>query len=107
MERDGFYAPVGMIASVESDKFVVELNVKSDSFEVTDAEGDRYEPQLNAFVLIPSRHGDIVAEIVRMSEKPTALMRFDKYCQSKLDPKVSGWFLELVPVGMLPDTPGG
>ena len=107
MERDGFYAPVGMIASVESDKFVVELNVKSDSFEVTDAEGDRYEPQLNAFVLIPSRHGDIVAEIARMSEKPTALMRFDKYCQSKLDPKVSGWFLELVPVGMLPDTPGG
>lgn len=107
MERDGFYVPVGKIASVEPDKFVVELYTKTNSFEVTDADSEPYEPQLNGFVMIASLGGDIVAEIVGMSEKPTALARIGKRCESKLDAKVSAWLLDLAPVGMLSDTPNG
>ncbi|KNH02198.1 Nucleotidyltransferase [Qipengyuania citrea LAMA 915] len=105
MRSDDAQRSIGKAISVAADRFVVELNRGGDSFTVVGFDDIHYVAALGSFVMLPVATDYVVAEVVGLWEKDPSSGR-TAIEGVELDKAASAKFLELVPVGMLPQSPG-
>src|SRR5665213_702944 len=106
MASDDRRRAIGKIISVAADRFVVELHRGSDNFTVVGFDDVHYIARLGTFVVIPVQSEYVVAEVVGLRERdPTSNRPSDD--AKELDKASSSKFLDLVPVGMLPQKRDG
>jgi uncharacterized protein len=98
---------IGKVVSVAADRFVVELHRGSDNFTVVGFDDVHYIARLGSFVMIPAHSEYVVAEIVGLRERETAPMRAQSDKGWEIEKSSSAKFLDLVPVGMLPQKRDG
>lgn len=102
MPTDDSRRAIGKVISVAADRFVVELHRGSDSFTVIGFDDVHYVAALGSFVVIPSQTDYVVAEVIGLWEKDPTSGRTSVDSPTTLDKAGSSKFLELVPIGMLP-----
>lgn len=107
MASDDHRRAIGKIVSIAADRFVVELHQGSDNFTVVGFDDIHYVARLGSFVIIPVQSEYVVAEVIGLWEKDPSSGRVRQNDSSELDKASSAKFLELVPVGMLPQATGG
>lgn len=103
MRSDNAQRSIGKAVSVAADRFVVELNRGGDSFTVVGFDDIHYVAALGSFVMLPVGSDYVVAEVVGLWEKDPTSGRAGTEGVA-LDKVASAKFLELVPVGMLPQS---
>lgn len=99
MSRDDRKRAIGKIVSVAADKFVVEMHAGTDNFTVVGFDDVHYVARLGSFLMIPVQMEYVVAEVVGLRERDVSSSgRQD----GDMDKASSAKFLDVVPVGMLP-----
>jgi hypothetical protein len=99
---------IGKIVSVSADRLVVELHRGSDNFTVVGFDDVHYVARLGSLVILPVQSEYVVAEVVGLREKDSTAGRPDgNEGSSSLDKAASAKYLDLVPVGMLPQKRDG
>lgn len=99
MSRDDRKRAIGKVISVAADSFVVEMHAGTDNFTVVGFDDVHYVARIGSFLMIPVHTEYIVAEVVGLRERDTnSASRGD----SDMDKASSAKFLDVVPVGMLP-----
>lgn len=101
MSTDDRRRSIGNVISVAADRFVVELRRGTDNFTVVGFDDVHYVARLGSFVVIPAQSEYVVAEVIGLWEKDPTSSR-GRVAGDELDRATSAKFLELVPVGMLP-----
>lgn len=104
MRSDDAQRSIGKAISIAADRFVVELNRGGDSFTVVGFDDIHYVAALGSFVMLPVATDYVVAEVVGLWEKDPRSGRAGTE-DAGMDKAASAKFLELVPVGMLPQSP--
>jgi hypothetical protein len=104
---DNRHRAIGKVISVAADKFVVELHRGSDNFTTVGFDDIHYVAALGSFVVIPAHSEYVVAEVVGLREKDPTANRPTTDGPTDLDKAGSSKFLDLVPVGMLPQEGDG
>lgn len=99
MSRDDTKRAIGKVVSVSADRFVIEMHSGTDSFTVVGFDDVHYVARLGSFLMIPVQSEYVVAEVVGLRERDvnspgTREGDFDKASSAK--------YLDVVPVGMLP-----
>lgn len=107
MTSDDSRRAIGKVVSVSADRFVVELHRGSDNFTVVGFDDVHYVARLGSFVMIPVQSEYVVAEVVGLREKDPMATRPDRSEGKDIDKASSAKFLDLVPVGMLPQKRDG
>ena len=97
---------IGKIVSVSADRFVVELHGRSDNFTVVGFDDVHYVARLGSFVMIPVQAEYVVAEVVGLRERDL-VGSSQTASPGEVDKAASAKFLDLVPVGMLPQQRDG
>lgn len=103
MASDDSRRAIGKVISVEADRFVVELHRGNDNFTVVGFDDVHYVAALGSFIVIPVQSEYVVAEVVGLWEKDPNAGRATGGSDG-LDKASSAKFLNLVPVGMLPQS---
>ena len=98
---------IGKIVSVSADKFVVELYHGTDNFTVVGFDDVHYVARLGSFAVIPVQSEYVVAEVVGLRERDPNATRPIRGGQLEIDKAGSVKFLDLVPVGTLPQERDG
>lgn len=103
MSRDDTKRAIGKVVSVSADRFVIEMLSGTDSFTVVGFDDVHYVARLGSFLMIPVQSEYVVAEVVGLRERDANSPRnregdFDKAGSAK--------YLDVVPVGMLPQGEG-
>jgi hypothetical protein len=103
MSRDDTKRAIGKVVSVSADRFVIEMHSGTDSFTVVGFDDVHYVARLGSFLMIPVQSEYVVAEVVGLRERDasspgTREGDFDKASSAK--------YLDVVPVGMLPQGEG-
>lgn len=88
---------IGKVVSVTADRFVVEMQGRTDSFTVVGFEGMQYVARIGSFVIIPVQSERVVAEVVGLREKDTGAPA----STGELEKVGSAKFLDLSPVGTI------
>lgn len=101
MATDDQRRSIGKVTSVAADRFIVELHRGSDNFTVVGFDDVHYVARLGSFVVIPAQSEYVVAEVIGLWEKDPTASRV-RAGRDEMDRAASAKFLELVPVGMLP-----
>lgn len=101
MASDDQRRSIGKVISVAADRFVVEMLRGSDNFTVVGFDDVHYVARLGSFVIIPVQSEYVVAEVVGLWEKDPNSSR-SLSTGNEMDKASSAKFLDLVPVGMLP-----
>jgi len=107
MTSDDRRRVIGKVVSVTADRLVVELLRGSDNFTVVGFDDVHYVARLGSFVIIPVQAEYVVAEIIGLREKDPSANRPGNNDEGILDKASSSKFLDLVPVGMLPQERDG
>jgi hypothetical protein len=107
MATDDRRRAIGKVVSVSADYLVVELHRGSDNFTVVGFDDMHYIACLGSFVLIPVQSEYVVAEVVGLREKDQTASRPTREHSNELDKASSAKFLDLVPVGTLPQKRDG
>ena len=108
MNSDDRRRAIGKVVSVSAERLVVELHRGSDNFTVVGFDGIHYVATLGSYLMIPVQSEYLVAEVVGLREKdPTSGRLAQEHDGSELDKASSAKFLDLVPVGMLPQNRDG
>lgn len=107
MASDDRRRAIGKVVSVSADRLVVELHRGTDNFTVIGFDDVHYVARLGSFVIIPVQSEYVVSEVVGLREKDPAANRSTKEGGSELDKASSAKYLDLVPVGMLPQQRDG
>lgn len=107
MASDDRHRAIGKITSVAADRFVVELHRGKDNFTVVGFDDIHYVARLGSFVMIPVQSEYVVAEVVGLWEKDPTTGRAGQNDASELDKASSAKYLDLVPVGTLPQKRDG
>ena len=107
MASDDQRRAIGKVVSVSADKFVVELHRGNDNFTVVGFDDVHYVARLGSFVIIPVQSEYVVSEVVGLREKDSSASRPTKVEGQELDKVDSAKYLDLVPVGMLPQKRDG
>lgn len=95
---------IGKIISIAADKFVIEMHGATDNFTVVGFDDMHYVARLGSFLLIPVQSDYVVAEIVGLRDRdPQATRALDGAVLDKLH---SVKYLDVVPLGMLPQQQG-
>lgn len=95
---------VGKVISVAADKFIIEMHFGTDNFTVVGFDDVHYVARLGSFLMIPVQTEYVVVEVVGLREKDAPGKASDG---PELDHAASAKFLDVVPVGMLPQKEGG
>lgn len=103
MSRDDRKRAIGKVVSVAADKFVVEMHAGTDNFTVVGFDDVHYVARLGSFLMIPVQTEYVVAEVVGLRERDIGSS--DRR-GGDMDKASSAKFLDVVPVGMLPQKPG-
>lgn len=103
MSRDDAKRAIGKVVSVSADRFVIEMHSGTDSFTVVGFDDVHYVARLGSFLMIPVQSEYVVAEVVGLRERDVSSPGnregdFDKASSAK--------YLDVVPVGMLPQGDG-
>ena len=99
MSRDDRKRAIGKIVSVSADRFIVELHAGMDNFTVVGFDDVHYVARLGSFLMVPVQAEYVVVEVVGLRERDIgAAGRGD----GGLDKAGSAKYLDVVPVGMLP-----
>lgn len=93
---------IGKLIAVAADKFVVEMLSRTDNFTVVGFDDIHYVARIGTFVVIPVQTNYVVAEVVGLREKDTSARPTDG---ASLEKATSAKFLDVVPLGMLPQNP--
>lgn len=107
MTSDDRRRAIGKVVSVSADRLVVELHRGSDNFTVVGFDDVHYIARLGSLVIIPVQAEYVVAEVVGLREKDPSASRPGRDDDVELDKASSAKYLDLVPVGMLPQTRDG
>ena len=99
MSRDDRQRAIGKIVSVAADKFVVELHSGTDNFTVVGFDDVHYVARLGSFLIVPVQAEYVVVEVVGLRERDVS---GSKHSDNNLDKAASAKYLDVVPVGMLP-----
>lgn len=94
---------IGKVVSVSADQFVIEMHAGTDNFTVVGFDDVHYVARLGSFLMIPAQTDYVVAEIVGLRERD---MASGTSVAGELDKASSAKFLDVVPVGMLPQQEG-
>ncbi|MEZ5553461.1 MAG: ATP-binding protein [Pseudomonadales bacterium] len=99
MSRDDRKRAIGKIVSVAADRLVVEMHAGTDNFTVVGFDDVHYVARLGSFLMVPVHAEYVVVEVVGLRERDVG-----GYSQSDgdLDKATSAKYLDVVPVGMLP-----
>ncbi|MCI4679075.1 ATP-binding protein [Rhodoblastus acidophilus] len=99
MSRDDRKRAIGKVVSVAADRFVVEMHAGTDNFTVVGFDDVHYVARLGSFLMLPVQTEYVVAEVVGLREQDVSRPgRGD----GEMDKASSAKFLDVVPVGMLP-----
>jgi DNA helicase HerA-like ATPase len=96
---------IGKLVSVSADKFTVEMSRSTDNFTVIGFDDVHYIARLGSFVIIPVQSEYVVAEIVGLREKDNSAG--SRFSNSEIVDTSSVKFLDLVPLGTLPQARDG
>jgi hypothetical protein len=96
---------IGKLVSVSADKFTVEMSRSTDNFTVIGFDDVHYIARLGSFVIIPVQSEYVVAEIVGLREKDNSAGT--RFSNSEIVDTSSVKFLDLVPLGTLPQARDG
>jgi hypothetical protein len=105
MTADDRRRAVGKVVSVAADRFVVEMHAGTDNFTVVGFDDIHYVARLGSFLVIPVQTTYVVAEVIGLREKDAISGRGSD--GAGVDKASSAKFLDVVPVGMLPQDPSG
>ena len=101
MTPDDRKRSIGKVISICADKFIIELHRGTDSFTLVGFDDIHYVACLGSFLMIPTNTEYVVVEIIGLWEKDSSSIRGDER-NLTLDKSASAKFLDVVPVGMLP-----
>lgn len=104
MSRDDQKRAIGKVVSVAADRFVVEMHAGTDNFTVVGFDDIHYVARLGSFLMIPIQTEYVVAEVVGLRERDA---NSPDRSVGDLAKASSAKFLDLVPVGMLPQKKEG
>ena len=107
MTPDDRKRAIGKVVSVAADKFTVEMHRGTDNFTVVGFDDVHYVARLGSFLFIPVQSDYVVSEVVGLRERDPNSNKGDSGEGSHLDKAGSAKFLDLVPVGMLPQKRDG
>ena len=107
MSSDDARRAVGKVISVSADRFLVELHRGSDNFTVTGFDDIHYVARLGSFMIVPVQSEYIVAEVVGLREQEHSSSRPIRSNERELNNPASAKFLDLIPVGTLPQAKDG
>ena len=99
MSRDDRKRAIGKIVSVAADRFVVEMHAGTDNFTVVGFDDVHYVARLGSFLVIPVQAEYVVVEVIGLRERDISSRG---YGESAEDKSASAKYLDVVPVGMLP-----
>jgi DNA helicase HerA-like ATPase len=103
MATDDGRRAIGSVVFVSADKFVIEMHRGTDSFTVVGFDDLHYVARLGSFLMIPVQAEYVVVEVVGLREKDA--VGADRG-EGGLDRASSAKYLDVVPVGMLPQNSG-
>ena len=106
MKTDDHRRAIGKIVSVAADRLVVELHTTASNFTVVGFDDIHYVARLGSFVVIPTQADYLVAEVVGLREKESSSGR-ETRDSGALERAGAAKYLDLVPVGMLPQRRDG
>ena len=104
MSRDDRKRAIGKIVSVSADRFVVELHAGTDNFTVVGFDDVHYVARIGSFLMVPVQAEYVVVEVVGLRERDIGGIGSG---DGHLDKAASAKYLDVVPVGMLPQAPAG
>lgn len=107
MTTDDRRRAIGQVVSVAADRLVVELHGGTANFTVVGFDDVHYVARLGSFVVMPAQAEYVVAEVVGLREKDAPSSRSTQGESTELDKAGSVKYLDLVPVGMLPQRRDG
>jgi hypothetical protein len=107
MTTDDRRRAIGKVVSVAADRLVVELHGGTANFTVVGFDDVHYVARLGSFVVMPAQAEYVVAEVVGLREKDAPSSRIAQGESTELDKAGSAKYLDLVPVGMLPQRRDG
>ena len=107
MTTDDRRRAIGKLVSVAADRLVVELHGGTANFTVVGFDDVHYVARLGSFVVMPAQAEYVVAEIVGLREKDAPSSRSGQGESTELDKAGSAKYLDLVPVGTLPQRRDG
>lgn len=99
MSRDDRKRAIGKIVSVAADQFVVEMHAGTDNFTIVGFDDVHYVARLGSFLMVPVQAEYVVVEVVGLRERDVGRAGNGN---GDLDKAESAKFLDVVPVGMLP-----
>lgn len=99
MSRDDRKRAIGKIVSVAADRFVVEMHAGTDNFTVVGFDDVHYVARLGSFLMVPVQAEYVVVEVVGLRERDVG---GPSHGDGDLDKAASAKYLDVVPVGMLP-----
>lgn len=103
MSRDDNKRAIGKLVSVAADLFVVEMHSGTDNFTVVGFDDMHYVARLSSYLMIPVQTEYVVVEVVGLRERDVASAGRG---EGDLNKAASAKYLDVVPVGMLPQTQG-
>ena len=104
MNRDDRKRAIGKIVSVSAERFVVELHAGTDNFTVVGFDDVHYVARIGSFLMVPVQAEYVVVEVVGLREKDISGVGLG---EGDLDKASSAKYLDVVPVGMLPQVQNG
>ena len=106
MYSDDQKRAIGKVVSIAADKLTVELHGGTDNFTVVGFDDIHYVARLGSFLMIPVHTEYFVAEVIGIREKDPVLKKSDEI-NTMVDKASSAKFLDIIPVGMLPQSKNG
>lgn len=107
MSTDDRRRAIGKVVSVSADRLVVELHGGTANFTVVGFDDVHYVARLGSFIVMPAQAEYVVAEVVGLREKDSPASRSAISDPVEMDKASSAKYLDLVPVGMLPQQRDG
>lgn len=107
MSTDDRRRAIGKVVSVAADRLVVELHGGTSNFTVVGFDDVHYVARLGSFVVMPVQAEYVVAEVIGLREKDSGPLRGGHSDSIELDKAGSAKYLDVVPVGMLPQRRNG
>ncbi|WP_366655328.1 ATP-binding protein [Fodinicurvata sp. EGI_FJ10296] len=99
MSRDNQKRAIGKIISVAADRLVVEMHAGTDNFTVVGFDDVHYVARLGSFLMVPVQAEYVVVEVTGLRERDVG---GPSNADGDLDKAASAKYLDVVPVGMLP-----
>ncbi len=99
MSRDDRKRAIGKVVSVAADRFVIEMHAGTDNFTVVGFDDVHYVARLGSFLMVAVQTEYVVVEVVGLRERDVGHV---SRSEGELDKASSAKYLDVVPVGMLP-----